>query len=261
MADDDEKEHGPWEKFSSTAVAEPGHGPWEKFGQQSTESEEPTEENLPGSTPRLRAAVSSGVAKMQPPTKFEEGKQMPEWGGFTPSNIASNLWRGGKEVAGATGQLGKDLLFSEGKNAQGEEEHGIGGLIGMSAKGGWDPTNRFSTLAHKYITDPASAEFGKAKEELAQGHTLGAIGHAGAAAIPILGPNAADLGEQIGTGDIGGAVARGAGQITGGEMMAHPLETIKAPLKLADKVARGTPLTEAGKLEAAQQQALAVKNP
>ncbi len=246
MADDDEKEHGPWEKFSSTAVAEPEHGPWEKFGQQGeTSEEEPTEENLPGSTEHLRSAVSSGVAKMQPPTKFEEANKMPEWGGFTPSNLASNLWRGGKEVVGATGQMAKDLLFSKGKDEQGQEQYGLGGLVGMSAKGGWDPSNRISTLASKYIGEPATAEVAKAKEELAKGHTLGAIGHAGAAALPILGPNAADLGEQIGAGDIGGGLARAGGQLAGGEMMAHPIETIKAPLKLAGKTldALGNPLT------------------
>src|SRR5437660_323939 len=104
MADDDEKEHGPWEKFSSTAIAEPGHGPWEKFGQQDSTEEEPTEENLPGSTPRLRAAVSSGVAKMQPPTQFEKDK--------TPEGSA--LWRGakafGSDVLGAVHGAGEALL-------------------------------------------------------------------------------------------------------------------------------------------------------
>src|SRR6266481_545143 len=90
---------------------------------------EPSEENRPGSTERLRAAVSSGVAKMQPPTRFDEANKMPEAYGFTPSNIASNLWRGGKEIVGATGQMGKDLLFSKGKDEQGKEQYGLGGIV------------------------------------------------------------------------------------------------------------------------------------
>ncbi len=260
MPSDDEYGLEPAKK-AGTAVAEDEYGLEKAAGSTSTFEEEPTEENLPGSTERLRSAVSSGVAKMQPPTKFEEANKMPEAYGFTPSNIASNLWRGGKEIVGATGQLGKDLLFSKGKDEQGKEQYGLGGIVGMSAKGGWDPSNRIDTLTQKYLTDPAVAEYDKAKEELEKGHTLGAVGHAGAAALPVFGSMAADFGEQAGTGDIGGTGARIAGQFAGGEMMMHPLETVKAPLKLADKVIRGTPLTEAGKLEAAKQQALAVKNP
>lgn len=229
---------------------------------EGTEAEQP---NLPGATPRLREAVAHGAAAGRPELKLSkveaETPKIPEWYGFTPSNVLGNIYEGAKGLAKSTYGAGKDILLGEGKNEKGEEVHGLGGIVGMNAKGEFAPVERANWLTQKYITDPAVAEANKAEEEARQGHILGAIGHGLAAAVPVFGPWAASLGEQAGTGDIGGAAGQVAGQVGLGEIAAHPVETVKAPLRLADKIVRGTPLTEEGRLEAAKQQAMTVKKP
>lgn len=217
----------------------------------------PSDQDLSNFQPAMREKVKSGVVKMQPPTKFEEGKQIKENYGFTPGNMLSNAYEGAKGTLGAVAGAGYDALLGEGKDEQGEEHHGLGGLIGLDYKGNYNPTARDLMLAHKYVIDPASSELGKAKEEAGQGHYLGAIGHVGAAALPVLGPVASQIGEQAGTGDIGGAASQVAGGIAAGEALPH----VGKVADVADKVVRGTPLTDAGKLEAAKNQAMVVKKP
>jgi len=231
-----------------------------------------TEENLPSSTPRLRAAAGKTFQK---PTRTEkETPQIPENYGFTPGNVLGNIYEGAKGAVGSAAQGLYDLTFGEGKNAQGEEQHGLGGLVGMNAEGKIDPIGRLKWLGEKYITDPYKQEAEKARQLEEQSrqeetagtpgsvsHATSAVGHRIASMVPLVGPWAASLGEQAGTGDVGGAAGQATGAVLGGEAAAHPLETVKAPLKLADKVVRGTPLTEAGKLAAAQKQILTVKPP
>src|SRR6266850_6932009 len=94
MPSDDEYGLEPAKK-AGTAVAEDEYGLEKTAGSTSTSEEEPTEENLAGSTERLRSAVSSGVAKMQPPTQFEkEHPQGPENLGFTAGNLGNIVSRG-----------------------------------------------------------------------------------------------------------------------------------------------------------------------
>jgi len=76
----------------------------------------------------------------------------------------------------------------------------------------------------------------------------------------MVGPWAASLGEQAGTGDVGGATGQAAGTVLGGELLGHPTELAKGVGAVADKVVRGTPLTEAGRLKAAAEQAKIVKS-
>lgn len=216
---------------------------------------EPTEENLPGSTPQLRAAVKSGVAKMTPPTQFETENAHKPYYGFTPGNITKNAVEGAKGMIGGTAQGAYDLMLGEHNPETGQiEEHGLGGLVGMDTKGKIDPLGRVNALTRKYVTDPAVAEYDKGDE---QGGLPG-LGHKLASAVPLVGPFAAELGEQAGHGDIGGAGGKAAGTFAGGELMN---EAPKAGLKIADKVVRGTPMTDLGKIEAAKQQLLTVKKP
>ena len=51
-------------------------------------------------------------------------------------------------------------------------------------------------------------QFKKAKSDIGQGHYSEAVGHGLAGAIPLVGPAAANAGEQIGSGDIAGGVGR-----------------------------------------------------
>lgn len=61
--------------------------------------------------------------------------------------------------------------------------------------------------AKRLIVDPMNAEAQKAQELQAQGKPY--VGHAIASGIPLIGPFAAALGEQAGTGDVSGAAGRG----------------------------------------------------
>ena len=70
------------------------------------------------------------------------------------------------------------------------------------------PAATTQTLRH--IGAASAAEWEKAKEHFAQGRYSEAIGHA-AAVTPLIGPAAAAVGEQIGSGDVAG----GLGQATG----------------------------------------------
>lgn len=197
-----------------------------------------TEENLPGLTPRLRAAVKSGVATMAPPTQFErERPQMPTWYGFTPGNVLSGAWRGAKGLVGSALQGAYDVGLGQVNPETGEIEHGAGGLIGLNTKGEFAPIERAKALGQKYITDPAVEQWNKAKEQSGQDHMLGAIGHAGAAALPLAGPWAASLGERAGTGDIGGATGEALGTLAAGELMAHPTAIGKGIKAAGGKVA------------------------
>lgn len=115
--------------------------------------------------------------------------EVPQWYGFTPSNIAKNLYEGAKSVVQGAGAVAKDLVqnpnWVEGDN---------------------------STL-HKFIEQPMLDQSAKAAADLKAGNTTSGVGHAVASGIPMIGPFAASLGEQAGTGDVGGAAAKGAAQV------------------------------------------------
>ena len=64
------------------------------------------------------------------------------------------------------------------------------------------------------ILAASGEQLGKAKEAFGQGDYLGAAGRT-AAAFPLIGPVAAEAGEQIASGDIAGGLGKGAGLITG----------------------------------------------
>lgn len=164
---------------------------------------------------QLRAAVSaggvpahpvqdpSGQTRMVPVTRLSEavqagGKivnspvpeaQLPAHYGFTPGNVASNIWEGAKSVVQGTYALGKDLLTNP----------------------NWVEGDT-STL-HKFVEQPMLDQSTKAAQSFAAGNRVEGIGHTIASGLPFVGPWAASLGEQAGTGDIGGALAKGAGQV------------------------------------------------
>lgn len=69
--------------------------------------------------------------------------------------------------------------------------------------------SRWSNLADKYIFNPADEQAKKAQTSTSPWESLG---HSVAETLPIVGPWAANLGEQAGTGDVGGAIAKGVTQ-------------------------------------------------
>ena len=176
----------------------------------------------PDVTPTMKQALASGNAPFIAPTQFEKENTIPKWYGFTPRNVVKNAWEGAKGLVGSAAQGAYDIGLGEVNPETNEIEHGAGGLIGLNTKGEFAPIERARAIAHRYITGPAGEHIGKAEEALQRGDTLEAIGHGTAAALPLVGPWAASLGEQAGTGDIGGATGQGLGTIAAGELMAHP---------------------------------------
>lgn len=253
----------------------------DKYGLQSAgpataTAEPPSDEEIEAAygkdvSPKIRAALKSGVAPMTKPTRFEEENARPyienlgarepgtsmqpqEYLGLPNTRLLKEAGKGaldlGKSLAGGAYDVGLGKVNPD----TGEiEEHGLGGLIGQNTKGEIAPIERAGALTRKFITDPAVAEYNKGEEE----GGLAGLGHKGAALLPLVGPWAAGLGERAGTGDVAGASAEAVGQVAAGAA-AEKLPNVKA---VADKIVRGTPLTEAGKLEAAKQQALTVKKP
>jgi hypothetical protein len=212
---------------------------WEDV-QPGTAAEPPSDEEIEGAygknvSPKIRAAVKSGVAKLVPPTKFEtenakpymenlgmrepgESMQPQEYIGLPNTRLMKEAGKGalglGKSLAGGA----YDTLFGEVNPESGKiEEHGPGALIGMNTQGEVAPIQRLNALTQQFVTDPAVAEWQKGDEE----GGLPGIGHKAAAALPLVGPWAAGLGERAGTGDVGGAGAEGIGTVAGGELLPH----------------------------------------
>jgi hypothetical protein len=120
---------------------------------------EPTEENLPGMTESGRAATkAAGVKPMSKVTKFEQERpQIPEWSGFTPSNILSNAYKAAKGAIGTTLQGAYDVGLGEVNPKTGEIEHGLGGLIDLNTQGEY-AQQKAKALANRYVLDPAGEE-------------------------------------------------------------------------------------------------------
>lgn len=116
------------------------------------------------------------------------GSTIPENYGFTPGHMLSNAYEGAKSVAAGSYSLAKDLI---------NNPNWVSG-----------PNSTMS----KFVDQPAAQQVQKASQDFQSGNKVSGYGHILASAIPILGPAAASLGEQAGTGDVGGALAKGAGQ-------------------------------------------------
>src|SRR5882762_1664781 len=118
--------------------------------------------------------------------------------GITPGHLASEGWEGlkdiGQSVKSVAGDIGSSRPLLFGSAEEGPQE---------------------STF-HKYVIHPSEIESEKARHA---GSDVESIGHSVAAALPVIGPAIANLSEQAGTGDIGGAIGRGAGQAAGAKLL------------------------------------------
>lgn len=74
-------------------------------------------------------------------------------------------------------------------------------------------------------------QFGKARDAFGQGRLSEAVGHGAAGMLPVLGPMAADIGEQAGRGDVAGA----AGALTG---VLAPMAAARPVAAAAQRAAR-----------------------
>jgi hypothetical protein len=119
-----------------------------------------------------------------------ENPQPKPYYGFGPGNILRNTLQGAKGLVTGAYQLGKDLA--------------------TNPNWVYGTPERPSTL-EKFVMKPSEEQVQKAGAELQKGHTIPALGHSLASAIPFVGPWAASLGEQAGSGDIGGAAGQAVG--------------------------------------------------
>lgn len=138
--------------------------------------------------------------------KFIQDNSMKKNAGFTPGNIASNLWEGVKD----TGRFAKGLISDIS-----DEKKPL--LFGNAEEGPGEST------FHKYVIHPSEDEFKKAQTSKTGTES---VGHSVAGAIPVIGPWVAGLSEQAGTGDVGGALARGAGQFESGKAVHGAVKSV-----------------------------------
>lgn len=101
-----------------------------------------------------------------------------------------------------------------------------GSTVGRAAAGAWKNLNPIAAAeglysAVRHPIDTASAigrsqldQLAKAVEDAKAGRYSEMVGHGTAAALPILGPAAANAGERIATGDVAGGVGEGVGLLT-----------------------------------------------
>lgn len=137
---------------------------------------------------QVHAAVAAGNRISWP------SQEIPKWFGFTAGNMASNAWSGAKGLATGTYDLGKDLV----NNPNWFEGSG--------------------STYNKFIGQPAEAQVVKAGQALNSGQPVAAAGHTLASAVPLVGPWAAGLGEQVGRGDVGGAASQAIGTLGAGKL-------------------------------------------
>lgn len=128
------------------------------------------------------------LAKAMPASQTDPTKNY----GFTMQNIRKNVGEGFKAAYEGTKELGKTLL---------------------------DPktSDNVNRALDQFVFKPGDEQLRKAKSDYNNKRLIESAGHFIAAGIPLLGPIAASIGEQAGTGDIGGAVAKGSAMYLAGK--------------------------------------------
>lgn len=140
-------------------------------------------------------------------TPYDAPQRPAPYGGFSPSNLAENFYEGARGTLEGAWNIGKDLASNP---------------------------NWFSgkdSTAQKFVYGPAEQEWSKAKERAGEGRYSEAMGHGLAAAVPLVGPWAAERGEQIGQQDVGGALANMSGTSAGARALAAPVNAGAGILK------------------------------
>lgn len=118
---------------------------------------------------------------------LKENPQPPPYYGFTPMNMLNNFMMALAKFGGGSYQVLKDLI---------QNPNWIYGKPGKP-----------STL-EKFVMQPSEEMTVKAGQALQRGQKLPAVGYALASALPFAGPFGAELGEQAGKRDIGGALSQ-----------------------------------------------------
>lgn len=116
-------------------------------------------------------------------TDFQKTNTPQPYWGFLPSHLYDQAKEGVEGLASGTYGLAKDIV-----------------------------TQPFATTYQKDVAAPLEDELDKSSQAWKEGRRSEAVGHYVASYLPFLGPWAANLGEQAGTGDIGGAMAKAGAQ-------------------------------------------------
>jgi hypothetical protein len=134
--------------------------------------------------------------------RYVNANKIPSYYGFTPSNAWKNLKELGSDTVDAAKYVLNPPLTPE-QQKQGE--------FGKEL-------SRWKNIGDKFLFEPADREKYKSDIAYQEGRTGEGIGHGIAAGLPIIGPFVANLAEQAGTGDVGGAATKGAGAYVGGKV-------------------------------------------
>lgn len=125
--------------------------------------------------------------------------------------IKAKLW---ELKAQETAPVPKEVQQPQGPegSALGRFASGVGEMLNpLTIAEGLYNTVRHPIDTGKAIIGQHGEQFRKAKQAEAEGRSTEMVGHSLAAAIPILGPMAAGIGEQVGTGDVAGGMGRATG--------------------------------------------------
>lgn len=167
---------------------------------------------------RVRAAAWDAVYAPDDATAERLLKQLP----FS-DDVRASLWdlRAGGALSG-TPQAPKPATAEQFTQQAPQPE---GSAAGRFASGAWEMLNPISAVqgiaqAVRHPIDTASnilqqqgAQFSKAGEAYQQGRYSEMAGHAAAGVLPLIGPAAAEAGEQIGAGDVAGGLGKAAGLV------------------------------------------------
>lgn len=128
------------------------------------------------------------LAKAMPASQTDPTKNY----GFTMQNIRKNVGEGFKAAYEGTKEMGKTLLNPK-------------------------TSGNVNRALDQFVFKPGDEQLRKAKSDYNNKRLMESAGHFIAAGIPFLGPIAASIGEQAGTGDIGGAAAKGSAMYLAGK--------------------------------------------
>jgi hypothetical protein len=122
--------------------------------------------------------------------KWIKEHEIPAYYGFAPSHLYDQAKQGVKELVVGTWDIGRDLLSEK----------------------------PFSDTFDKYVLAPLQDQLDQSALAWKEGRYSEAAGHYIASYLPLLGPAAVQVGEQIGKGDVGGALAKTGSQIAAFEL-------------------------------------------
>lgn len=158
---------------------------------------------------QVNSALSENGFRLGDPSQQNLGQTgaRPQNYGFTPGNILSNAYEGAKGVVGGTVALAKDLA---------------------SNPNWFESTPGRESTMDKFVINPMMNEGMQAQQAFRQGRVSEGLAHGLASGIPFVGPFAASLGQQAGTGDIGGMLGQAGGAYAGGKAISKIPAAVKS---------------------------------